>query len=159
MSTCARHYEEAAEGDCRSCGRPFCARCLVYAFGPKKPPFCVNCAIAASGVRSASRVDIPVAPKVDRRAQRLQRRAERAAAKDAARAAKEAARAAKRAGTSSPEAPAIESIPESGHADTLLAGVHHAEATGGLESVGGPSVPAPSHLEPAGHPGEVAHRI
>lgn len=37
---------------CRHCGDWFCSECLVYSFGPKKPPFCVGCALAAAGVRS-----------------------------------------------------------------------------------------------------------
>lgn len=55
MNHCLRHYEESVAGHCRSCGQPFCSRCLVYAFGPKKPPYCVGCALYASGVRSGTR--------------------------------------------------------------------------------------------------------
>jgi hypothetical protein len=40
-----------AEDLCRECGRAYCSECLVYAFGPKKPPLCLSCAIAAAGVR------------------------------------------------------------------------------------------------------------
>lgn len=47
--------EEPATGECRNCHGTFCARCLVYSFGPKKPPFCVGCALVASGVRNGSR--------------------------------------------------------------------------------------------------------
>lgn len=55
MDHCLRHMEEAATGECRSCHGTFCARCLVYSFGPKKPPFCVGCALVASGVRNGAR--------------------------------------------------------------------------------------------------------
>ncbi|NNE94694.1 MAG: hypothetical protein HKN24_01560 [Acidimicrobiales bacterium] len=37
---------------CDSCGEQFCANCLVYPRGTKKPPFCTNCAMALSGVRN-----------------------------------------------------------------------------------------------------------
>ena len=49
---CDIHAFEMADDTCRSCGRIFCSDCLVYSFGPKKPPFCLNCAIGAAGVRS-----------------------------------------------------------------------------------------------------------
>ena len=53
---CQVHPYEAAEGLCRSCGGPFCADCLVYPFGPAKPPYCVPCAVtAAGGVRKSAR--------------------------------------------------------------------------------------------------------
>lgn len=32
----------------------FCATCLVYSFGPKKPPFCLPCAVEAAGVRQGA---------------------------------------------------------------------------------------------------------
>ncbi len=53
---CARHQFEAAEDVCRSCGHDFCGECLVYAFGPNKPPYCLSCALAASGVRSTATI-------------------------------------------------------------------------------------------------------
>jgi hypothetical protein len=55
MNYCLRHTEELSTGECRSCHGSYCARCLVYSFGPKKPPFCVGCALRASGVRSGAR--------------------------------------------------------------------------------------------------------
>ena len=55
MNYCLRHTEEPTTGECRSCHGSYCARCLVYSFGPKKPPFCVGCALRASGVRSGAR--------------------------------------------------------------------------------------------------------
>jgi hypothetical protein len=47
--------EEPSTGECRNCHGAYCARCLVYSFGPKKPPFCVGCALRASGVRSGAK--------------------------------------------------------------------------------------------------------
>lgn len=61
---CLRHMEEPSTGQCRECHGGYCARCLVYSFGPKKPPFCVGCALHASGVRNGARrtVDLNDAP-------------------------------------------------------------------------------------------------
>lgn len=100
MNHCLRHYEEPVTARCRACQHPFCARCLVYAFGPNKPPFCVGCALHASGIRNGQRVveaalpeDEPaVTPVDDKRVARAYRRAERDALKAAAKAAKRAAR-------------------------------------------------------------------
>lgn len=67
--TCARHQFERSADLCHTCGQEFCADCLVYPFGPSKPPYCVACALTASGVRTnAAR-----APRVSRR--ELRRRA------------------------------------------------------------------------------------
>jgi hypothetical protein len=52
VNHCIRHFEEPVAGVCRTCQRPFCDRCLVFSFGPKKPPYCVSCALNASGVRN-----------------------------------------------------------------------------------------------------------
>ena len=49
---CEKHPFEPAEADCDSCGWSFCTECLVYAFGPRKPPLCLSCALAKAGVRS-----------------------------------------------------------------------------------------------------------
>lgn len=96
MTHCMRHYEEPVAAVCRTCARPYCSRCLVYSFGPDKPPFCVGCALNASGVRNKNK-PIPVAaatgPVPDRRAERAQRKAEKAEAKANARAMKRAAKA------------------------------------------------------------------
>ncbi len=102
MSHCLRHYEEPPAGTCRSCKQPFCTRCLVWAFGPKKPPFCVACALSASGVRPSHRTVIgggtaveapaPAVPTVDKRMARAERRAEREALKRAGRAERRHAR-------------------------------------------------------------------
>lgn len=96
MTHCMRHYEEPELARCRSCGRPFCARCLVFSFGADKPPFCVGCALNASGVRNRGQqivVTAPAAPTVDKRAERAQRRLEKAEAKAQARAMKRAGKA------------------------------------------------------------------
>lgn len=55
MHYCLRHMEEPSSAQCRSCKGTFCSRCLVYSFGPRKPPYCVGCALHASGIRSGSR--------------------------------------------------------------------------------------------------------
>lgn len=51
---CEKHPFERMERHCRTCGGEFCADCLVYSYGPKKPPYCVNCALSAAGVRSTA---------------------------------------------------------------------------------------------------------
>jgi hypothetical protein len=51
---CAKHVFEAAENVCRTCGDGFCDECLVYAFGPRKPPLCIPCAVAAAGIRASA---------------------------------------------------------------------------------------------------------
>jgi hypothetical protein len=55
MSACESHPFDEAHDECRACGRPFCHGCLVYSFGPKRPPFCVPCALEAAGVRRGGR--------------------------------------------------------------------------------------------------------
>jgi hypothetical protein len=55
MASCNRHPFDQAAGSCRACGREFCSTCLVYSFGPKKPPYCVPCALEAAGVRRGTR--------------------------------------------------------------------------------------------------------
>ncbi len=55
VNHCMRHYEEPVVAHCRTCARPYCSRCLVYSFGPDKPPFCVGCALNASGVRNKNK--------------------------------------------------------------------------------------------------------
>jgi len=109
VNHCLRHYEEPIAGVCRTCKNPFCTRCLVFSFGPKKPPYCLACALVASGIRNTQR---PVAAepggeslldqepaalaaagaKPDRRLERAMKRAEREAIKAAEKAAKKAAR-------------------------------------------------------------------
>jgi len=64
---CQVHPYEVAEGLCRTCGGPFCADCLVYPFGPVKPPYCVPCAVTAAGVRANARNPTVVVPKETKR--------------------------------------------------------------------------------------------
>ena len=94
MAHCIRHYEEPVVALCRTCAQAYCSRCLVFAFGPKKPPYCVGCALNASGVRAGSRSGPrpsaspdAVAP-TDKRVERAQQRAAKAQAKAEAKAAK-----------------------------------------------------------------------
>lgn len=65
--TCIEHPHEQAEGLCRKCGASYCADCLVYPFGPAKPPFCIPCAVAQSGVRSNAANPTRVVPKENKR--------------------------------------------------------------------------------------------
>ena len=108
MAHCMRHYEEPVVAYCRTCSQPYCSRCLVFSFGPDKPPYCVGCALTASGVRNKAKPITVVAssgPSAnDRRVERAQRRAEKAEAKATMRA---VTRAAKR-GDAVPEAGAAE---------------------------------------------------
>jgi hypothetical protein len=60
---CDKHLFETATDVCQQCGHEFCPDCLVYSFGPKKPPFCVPCAVAAAGIRH----NAGVTPLVSRR--------------------------------------------------------------------------------------------
>lgn len=89
---CVRHSEEPLAEHCRACGHPFCNRCLVWAFGPKKPPYCISCALSASGVRPGARPPVAPAPQqaavppVGRRAARIERRPNRSAEKELVRA-------------------------------------------------------------------------
>jgi len=61
------HPHEVAEGLCRRCGGPFCADCLVYPFGPVKPPFCIPCAVRQGGVRTTSGNRQVVQPKENKK--------------------------------------------------------------------------------------------
>lgn len=107
MHHCLRHQEEPAAAECRTCRGTFCNRCLVFAFGPKKPPYCVGCALHASGIRTGSRRIAPpspfefdvaieaqeaaTAPAEDRRGPWAGRRAKKEAARAARRAAQQPA--------------------------------------------------------------------
>lgn len=94
VAHCVRHFEEPVMALCRTCGQPYCSRCLVFAFGPKKPPYCVSCALTASGVRVTNKAAVPVVsdpdsvPANDQRVERAARRAQKAAARAAAKEAK-----------------------------------------------------------------------
>ena len=49
---CERHQFDRAIDRCGRCGGEFCSTCVVYSFGPKKPPFCLPCAVTAGGLRT-----------------------------------------------------------------------------------------------------------
>jgi hypothetical protein len=51
---CERHLFDQAIDLCDRCGAEFCGDCLVYSFGPKKPPYCLPCAVEAAGVRKGA---------------------------------------------------------------------------------------------------------
>lgn len=55
MPDCRLHPSATAAGTCRTCRDEYCADCLVYSFGPAKPPFCVHCALVAAGAPEAPR--------------------------------------------------------------------------------------------------------
>lgn len=48
---CARHPFALATDVCGECGVGFCADCLVYPFGDRRPAMCLTCALAVGGVR------------------------------------------------------------------------------------------------------------
>ena len=52
LESCEKHPHEMGVALCRRCGHSWCSTCLVYSFGPKKPPFCMSCAMFAGGVRT-----------------------------------------------------------------------------------------------------------
>ncbi|MCU1453060.1 MAG: hypothetical protein JWN46_1206 [Acidimicrobiales bacterium] len=80
---CVKHSFELSVGNCRKCNNGFCARCLLFPFGEKKPGFCVACALAASGVRnSAGARPAAVAPKESRQEIKARKRAEKDARKN-----------------------------------------------------------------------------
>jgi hypothetical protein len=70
---CDKHLFEASEDRCGKCGYEFCGECLVYAFGPKKPPLCIACAVAAAGLRSTAG-NRPVADPRELRSLKKERR-------------------------------------------------------------------------------------
>ena len=49
---CERHQFDRSIDRCGRCGGEFCSTCVVYSFGPKKPPFCLPCAVTAGGLRT-----------------------------------------------------------------------------------------------------------
>jgi hypothetical protein len=100
---CDKHLFDGAEDRCGKCGYEFCGECLVYSFGPKKPPFCIPCAVAAAGIRN----NAGNRPIVDPRELKQLRKERRSAA-----------RKQRREGTSEPArevlpslAPPLEAIP------------------------------------------------
>ncbi len=82
MDSCNKHPHEKGVALCRRCGGAWCSNCLVYSFGPKKPPFCMSCAMVAGGVRTGA----APAP-MPRRMLKAQMKAMKAEAKAAAKAA------------------------------------------------------------------------
>ena len=79
LESCGKHTHEMGVALCRRCGQSWCSNCLVYSFGPKKPPYCMSCAMVAGGVRTNASV-----PAMPRRQLKAQMRAQKAAAKAAA---------------------------------------------------------------------------
>lgn len=68
MAGCHAHPFERASATCRTCSYEFCTECVVYTYGPEKPPFCIPCALQAAGVRStAGRRPAPDASRARRR--------------------------------------------------------------------------------------------
>ena len=111
LDSCNKHPHEAGAALCRRCGMGWCSACLVYSFGPKKPPFCLSCAMFAGGVRSSSAL-----PAMSRRELKAQTKAMKAAAKAEAKA---EAKAAKAASTpSEPEPPEPPEVVEAAFAET-----------------------------------------
>ena len=91
LESCSKHPHEMGVALCRRCGQSWCSNCLVYSFGPKKPPFCMSCAMVAGGVRTNA--TLPAMPRRQLKAQmRAQKAAAKAAAKDATAEPKEPAR-------------------------------------------------------------------
>jgi hypothetical protein len=85
LESCGKHTHEMGVALCRRCGGSWCSSCLVYAFGPKKPPYCMSCAMVAGGVRTTSA--LPAMPRRQLKAQMRALKAEtKAQAKAAARA-------------------------------------------------------------------------
>jgi hypothetical protein len=55
MKRCAKHPFEVGTATCGKCREHFCAECVIYPLGPRKP-MCVCCALVASGVRRPGRM-------------------------------------------------------------------------------------------------------
>ena len=60
---CERHQFDRAVDRCGRCGLEFCSTCIVYSFGPKKPPFCLPCAVSTAGVRANAAATPPMTRK------------------------------------------------------------------------------------------------
>jgi hypothetical protein len=82
LDSCNKHPHEKGAALCRRCGLGWCGACLVYSFGPKKPPYCMSCAMYAGGVKSSSAL-----PAMSRKELKNQMRALKAQAKAEAKAA------------------------------------------------------------------------
>jgi hypothetical protein len=59
--SCGKHSHERGVAICGRCGGAWCSSCIVYAFGPKKPPYCMSCAMVAGGVRTSA--TLPAMPR------------------------------------------------------------------------------------------------
>ena len=76
VESCDKHPHEKGVALCRRCGYSWCGSCLVYSFGPKRPPYCMSCAMLAGGVKTTA--SKPAMPKKELKARM---RAVKAAAK------------------------------------------------------------------------------
>lgn len=83
LDSCGKHPHEMGAALCGRCGGSWCSSCLVYAFGPKKPPYCMSCAMVAGGVRTMAAL-----PAMPRRMLKAQMKAVKSEGKAAAKAAK-----------------------------------------------------------------------
>ena len=88
LESCGKHPHEMGVALCRRCGGSWCSNCIVYAFGPKKPPFCMSCAMVAGGVRTSAPL-----PAMPRRMLKAQMKAIKGQAKAEAKAEAKAAKA------------------------------------------------------------------
>ena len=52
MASCTKHGMLPADARCGQCDHEYCTECLVFPFGPRRPPLCIRCALAVSGIRS-----------------------------------------------------------------------------------------------------------
>ncbi len=59
MATCIKHVMLTAQTTCCECAHDYCDECLVYPFGPRKPPLCIACALTFAGVRTTKIVRRP----------------------------------------------------------------------------------------------------
>ena len=80
MESCTKHMHETGVDLCRRCGEAWCGTCLIYAFGPKKPPYCMSCAMVAGGVRTCA--TLPALSRKELRARRKLQRVEAQAQRD-----------------------------------------------------------------------------
>ncbi len=71
MNQCAKHASAGVAGKCGQCAHAFCEDCLVFPFGPAKPPMCLGCAMSFAGVRHRN----ALAPRKERRTTRFGRKA------------------------------------------------------------------------------------
>lgn len=78
---CDKHVFEAKDATCRHCGGDYCADCLVYAHGPKRPPLCVSCALTAAGIRSTAARPVVRTKREIRREEKARKRSEKLAAR------------------------------------------------------------------------------